>query len=82
MNTRIITSAELATQQERINQIRNLLETHAEQTHGQTHLGHAITNPATPYKDSAGQSWPGSNGRVSVIKVDNVLYYVPSQIVP
>jgi|688.fasta_scaffold58271_1 hypothetical protein len=82
MNSNIITSFETLTQEERINQIKSLIEAHAEKTHGQTHLGHVITNPGVAYKDSAGQNWPGSNGRVSIVKVNGVLYYVPSQIIP
>jgi hypothetical protein len=82
MNANLITSYETVSQEDRINQARSLIESHAQKTHGQVHLGHVITNPAVAYKDSSGQSWPGSNGRVSVVKVNGVLYYVPSQIIP
>lgn len=81
MRANLITSAESATQQERITQAQNDLEAHVARNHGQTHFGHVITNPVDPYSDSAGQAWPATNGRVSAITVDGTVYYFPSQAI-
>lgn len=81
MKTNLITSAETSTRQEKINQAQTDLENHVARNHGQTHLGHLITNPSDPYSDSAGQSWPATAGRVSAIIVSGTTYYFPSQVI-
>lgn len=81
MRSPLVTSSETATTDQRLDQAQHDLETHVAKNHGQTHLGHLITNPVTPYSDSAGQSWPASGGRVSAIIVKGVTYYFPSQAI-
>jgi hypothetical protein len=81
MKATLITTAETATRLGKLDQARVELETHVAQNHGQTHLGHLITNPASPYSDSSGQSWPATNGRVSAIIVNGTTYYFPSQVI-
>ena len=77
----LVTSSETVMADQRLNQAQSDLENHVAKNHGQTHLGHLITNPASPYTDSAGQSWPSASGRVSAIVVGEVTYYFPSQAI-
>lgn len=79
--TTLVTSAETVTAGQRLDQAQVDLENHVAKTHGQTHLGHLVTNPGTPYSDSSGQSWPSTSGRVSVIVINGTPYYFPSQAI-
>jgi hypothetical protein len=81
MTTTLVTSRDAETVEAVVTQATTALQQHIAQTHGQTHLGHVITNPGTGYTDSAGHAWPASGGRVSYITIAGVPYYFPSQII-
>ncbi len=81
MKSNLITDAETIRRLERVDQVQKDLENHVAKNHGQTHIGHLITNPTDPYSDSAGQSWPSTNGRVSAIIIGGTTYYFPSQVI-
>lgn len=74
----LVTQAEIVVLDEKVNQVLHSLETHVQQTHGQTHIGLAVSTPSPLYKDSAGQTW---GNRVCAVMIDGVVYYVPATII-
>jgi len=77
-NVTLTTKREVITVGQKLDQIQSALETHVESSHGSAHLGLQVTQPATLYKDSAGQTW---GDRVGVIEIGGVKYYFPAKII-